>query len=189
MRRGVVRVDRDDPDSAIGVLALERVDAPLPGEHVGAVVARLDEDENGRRAYSSSEWLRPSTPGRSKVGAVSMTLTECLLELLTAGDGRRATVGETVHAAGQPRRRLGAAGIDVVPVDRGWSAIRERRARRPRRASAPRASRSGSRSRARRAPRRRSAVASGCEGHSSQKRNSTSPDAHPCSPGRTTPTR
>src|SRR5919106_1316235 len=27
-------------------------------------------------AYSSSEWLRPSTPGRSKVGAVSITLIE-----------------------------------------------------------------------------------------------------------------
>src|SRR5918996_377841 len=30
----------------------------------------------GASAYSSSEWLRPSTPGSSKVGAVSMTLTK-----------------------------------------------------------------------------------------------------------------
>ena len=47
VRFGVVRVDRDDPDAAVGVLALERVDAPLPREHVRAVVARLDEDEDG----------------------------------------------------------------------------------------------------------------------------------------------
>ena len=48
MRDHVVRVDGDDPDATVGELTLELVDPALPGEHVRAVVARLDEDEHRR---------------------------------------------------------------------------------------------------------------------------------------------
>jgi hypothetical protein len=44
---GVVRADRDEGEAARAELALERVHPPLPGLHVRAVVAGLDERERG----------------------------------------------------------------------------------------------------------------------------------------------
>src|SRR3970282_1461928 len=61
----------------------------------------------GAAAYSSSEWLRPSTPGRSKVGAVSMTLTKGpprVADDLGSARGGRPANG-THGRAGQPGAR------------------------------------------------------------------------------------
>src|SRR5919106_2179198 len=105
----------------------------------------------GASAYSSSEWSRPSTPGSSKVGAVSMTLTEGPPRVAGGSgpekDGRRedGTHGRPVQAA--PRLRPGRR-----PSRRcESSAIRETLPQSPHPGSAPRASQSAREPRAPRA--------------------------------------
>ena len=145
IRRCVVRVDRDDPDAALAVLALGASIRPSHARTYGQWLHDWTRTRTCASAYSSSEWLRPSTPGRSKVGAVSMTLTRRPPRV--AGDWGRATVvrpgdgtrGNSGRAA-SPRRRDRRR-----DRRRGSSASRGTHALAPPRMSSPRAARSGRR--------------------------------------------
>ena len=128
MADGVVGVDRQKADAAVGVVAVHVEHAVVPREGVGAVVAGPIDD--GRLGVPAAQRLGPAGGCRQvEVGGPLADRNRHALLLFVAGGARQrrthivgvgqrgsAAVGPTIDAAGETRRLVVAGRVHVLGV-------------------------------------------------------------------------